>query len=239
MKPIGSATTTTLATAGSATGTPHGGHGSATPESLRAAAWLAARRPAEVDQAALSRASLHGAELTVRYETRFPQGPNGERLGFYQVATGCSVDGDPEARESALAEIRKFLTPAPQREIEAWLAELSVIVAKRQGDEFEESLRVAAYASRLAAYPADVAREALLGRTWKFWPCWEELSKVCNQLASPRKHMELALGKPPAPRDEERRPRTEEERERQRAMIADLLRELTQGDETPTSGSPA
>lgn len=88
------------------------------------------------------------------------------------------------------------MQPAEQRDIEAWLAELSVIVAKRADDEFSETLRLESYASRLRQYPADVAKSALLDRTWKFWPAWEELEKVCEALTSPRKAMLSALQNP-------------------------------------------
>ena len=130
-----------------------------------------------MDKAAVSRASQHGVGLRVRYECRFPSGPNGEHLPSYMVAVACEVSpsGDHDA---ALADLRNFMTPAPMREIEAWLAVLSVTVAKRQEDEFTEELRLTAYASRLARYPADVVK-TVTGQTFKFWPTWEEIEKRC------------------------------------------------------------
>jgi hypothetical protein len=100
-------------------------------DTRRVAAWLAAQRPEDMDEAAASRALQHGVALKVRYEMRFPSGPNGEILPSYQVAVGCSIDGDAAGLAPAIADLRNFLTPAPVDEIEAWLAELSVIVAKR------------------------------------------------------------------------------------------------------------
>lgn len=144
----------------------------------------------------------------------------------YQVAVGCDVDG--ENREAALADLRKFCTPAPKREIEVWLAELSVLVAKRPGDEVEESLRVEAYAGRLSDFPADVARSALLGKTWKFWPTWEELEKVCNSLASPRVVMIRALERGPEPKEPQRRPPTDAERARVQSLIDELFPAVSQ-----------
>ncbi|MEB3214490.1 MAG: hypothetical protein VKL39_24290, partial [Leptolyngbyaceae bacterium] len=79
------------------------------------------------------------------------------------------------------------LTPAPKRAIEGWLAELSVIVARRPDDEFAEELRVEAYASRLSRYPADVARHVLLGKTWRFFPTWDELERECEARTAGRK----------------------------------------------------
>ena len=92
-----------------------------------------------------------------------------------------------------LQSVETAMTPAPRREIEAWLAELSVIVARRQEDEFTETLRVEAYASRLQQFPADVASQALLVETWRFWPSWAELEEVCCRLARPRETMLGAL----------------------------------------------
>lgn len=163
----------------------------------------------------------------MRTEWRFPSGPNGERMPSYQVAVGCEVDG--ENREAALADLRKFMTPAPKREIEAWLAELSVLVAKRPSDEFEESLRIEAYAARLSGYPADVARAALLGRTWKFWPTWDELEKVCHSLESPRRVMIRALERGPEPKEPKRRPPSAAEMARVQAMVDEMFPAVSKG----------
>ena len=182
-----------------------------------------------MDKAALSRASQHGVELLVRYEGRYPTGANGESLPSYVVAVDCAIDYRDEAgRENALADVRKFLTPAPVRDIEAMLAELSVIVAKRRDGEFDEMLRLEAYASRLKAYPADVVREALFGKTWQFWPTWAELERICNAKAAPRRHMERVLSTPKAPAEPERRPATQEERDRIQALVNEMFPGVSQ-----------
>jgi uncharacterized protein YdaU (DUF1376 family) len=124
--------------------------------------------------------------------------------------------------------IERFLTPADKRQIEEWLAELSVICAKRRDGEFDEALRLEAYTSRLAQYPADVARHAVLDHSWRFWPAWEELERVCDALAGPRRHMLHALKAPPPPPEPERRPPTAEERERIAVLIAELSPEVSQ-----------
>jgi hypothetical protein len=174
-----------------------------------------------MDKAAVSRASQHGVGLRVKYESRYPSGPNGERLPSYMVAVTCEVspNGDHAA---ALADLRNFLTPAPIREIEAWLAVLSVTVAKRRDDEFTEELRLTTYASRLARYPADVARE-VTSQTYGFWPTWEEMEKRCEALAGPRRHMIAALERGPQPPEPAYRPPTAEERERIRAMVEEMF----------------
>jgi len=217
MKPIGSAIITPQREAGSGTGTPLGGRGLATPENSRVAAWLARQTPADMDKAAVSRASQHGVGLRVKLESRYPEsGPS------YMVATACEVspDGDHSA---ALTDLRNFLTPAPIRQIEAWLAELSVLVAKRHGDEMEEGLRLTAYASRLSRYPADVARAVTIGASYKFWPTWEEMEKRCEAMTSPRRVMISALECGPQPPEPEYRPPSPEERERIQSLIDQMF----------------
>lgn len=193
----------------------------------RVSAWLAKQAPADMDKAAVSRASQHGVGLQVRYEWRFPSGPNGESLPSYQVAVAC--EASPAGNHAgALADLRNFLTPAPAREIEAWLAELSVVVAKRRDDPFDEGLRLEAYASRLRQYPADVARSALFKKPgWMFWPTWSELEKVCDTLVAPRNRMIFALENPPTP-DPVRRPATETERARVQALVDEMFPSVSQ-----------
>ena len=87
MKPISSAIITPPTQTHSPTGTPLGGHGLATQEnSHRVATWLAGQRPLDMDKAAVSRALSHGVGLRVKYEFRYPEGPNGEHLPSYMIA---------------------------------------------------------------------------------------------------------------------------------------------------------
>lgn len=185
------------------------------------ATWLSKQAPSDMDNAAVKRASQHGVALRVRYEGRFPTGPNGERLPSYTVATACeaSPTGDHAA---ALADLRNFMTPATLREIEAWLAVLSVTVAKRRDDEFTEELRLTTYAGRLARYPADVVR-AVTSATYGFWPTWEEMEKRCEALAGPRRHMIAALERGPAPPEPIFRQPTEEEKSRIQALVDEMF----------------
>ena len=165
------------------------------------------------------RASSHGVTLTLEKTGHATYDDRGNMTGFVTFAKGCEVTGSEEAREAALADLVKFNTPAPVRAIEAWLAELSVIVARRGDDDFGDELRLSAYASRLAGFPADVVKRALLGESWKFWPTWSELEKVCDRLHSPRKHMIAALHRGPQYQEPERRPATQEERDRAQQLI--------------------
>lgn len=176
-----------------------------------------------MDVAAVSRASSHGVGLEVRVESRYPVGANGERMGSYEVAVGCRINGTTESRNNALADLLNFQTPASTRQIEDWLAELSVISASRSREEMESALMISAYASRLGEYPADVVRNALLIKSWKWWPTWDELRSYCEAKAGPRRHMIAALQNPEKPAEPERRPATDEEKARIQALIDEMF----------------
>lgn len=210
-------------------GDKHGETGSGTKPLVTSeiADWLAGKVPTDMDQAAVSRASSHGVGLRVKYECRFPSGPNGERLPTYDVAVGCDIS-DKGDRDAALSDLRNFMTPAPMRQIEEWIARLSVVCAKRRDDDFSEELRVVEYASRLSRYPADVARHVLLSQSYKFFPTWAELESRAEAMASPRKHMIAALERGPEPQEPKRRPPTQEERDRIQKMVDEMFPQKSQ-----------
>ena len=224
MKHLHSAITTLQKEPSAQTGMRRGELGLETPENSRLVAWLAGQAPADVDKAAVLRASQLGVDLRVKVDYRFPKDERGNSLPVVMVVKGCDVIGTPEARSQAIDALGKLETPAPSRELEGWLAELAVITAKRVGDEFEETLRLEAYASRLRKYPADVARAALLDRSWRFWPSWAELEAVCFQLAAPRRAMLKAMQDSASETYREERERVSAER------AAEIMREVFGGD---------
>lgn len=154
----------------------------------------APRTPQDTDAALRSRASRLGVGLRPVVETRYPK-----NAPAYDLVVGCEVTGSISQADAAAEMVRRTLEPANARDIEGWLAELSVVVVRRQDDEFAEALRLEAYASRLRQYPADVARSAILGKTWKFWPAWSEVEAECERLVAPRRHMLAALENPTKP----------------------------------------
>ena len=215
------------------------------------ATWLSSKYPSDIDGAAVSRAAVHGVTLAVRYEGRYPYGPNGERMPSYQVATACGIDGTDAQRQAAKADLENFTTPAPVRNIEMWLAELSVITAGRGREGFDAELMVTAYSSRLEMFPADVVRYAILSKSWKWFPTWEELEKVCNAKAGPRRHMIAALSQPAPDPEKTYRPATQDEKDRIAELVAERFpnvpqawrdraaKEAAQGDcmaDTPKGG---
>ena len=158
----------------------------------------------------------------MRYEFRYPSGPNGESMPSYAVAVACDVSNSGD-HEAALSDLRNFMTPAPIRQIEGWLAELSVIVARRADDQFADELRVSVYSSRLARFPADVVSSVLLQTAYRFWPTWEELEKRCKALTGPRAQMIAALERGPTLHEQERRAATNDEKARIQAMVDELF----------------
>jgi hypothetical protein len=185
-----------------------------------------------MDKAAVSRASSHNVALTVRYEGRYPTAANGERLPSYQVAVACDAHGSDDDRRRALADLVNFTTPAPHRVIEEWIAELSVISASRGKDEMELGLMLNAYVSRLSLYPADVVRDALLVKPWKWFPTWDELRSYCEAKAGPRRHMIAALQAPaPDPEPSYRAP-TQAERDRVQALVDEMFPRASEFDRT-------
>lgn len=79
------------------------------------------------------------------------------------------------------------MCPAPDRFIEEWLVELSVLTVPRHDDDLSAALRLAAYTRQLAPYPADAVKAALLGRAWQFFPSWAELHAVLEDSVKPRR----------------------------------------------------
>ena len=244
MKQIASAITTTPKATDTATGTPHGERGLATRENtLAIAAWLAGKAPQDVDKVAVSRlSSQHGVCLEIKYNHVMQYDANGNKLGYLTAAGGCNVSLREGADlQAALSDLENFQTPAPKEQIEMWLAELSVTVAKRQDDHFADALRLEVYSSRLCQFPADVAKTAILETRWKFWPTWAEMEEVCDRAASIRRHMAAAIKRGPQQPEKEWRHATPEERARIQALVDELFpkrtpEERAQAVDAATSG---
>lgn len=149
----------------------------------------------------------------------------GNVIAHESPVRSVDVSGPADSMQIVLADLEKMKIPAPTSAIEAWLAELSVIVSRRPDDQFTEALRAQAYSSRLARYPADVARHAVLGKTWRFWPSWDELEKVCEAMVAPRNAMIVAIQRY-TPTQEE--PRELPSLERRREMVAEAQRVIAE-----------
>ena len=197
----------------------------ALPQIARMQTWLVSQAPKAVDQAAVSQALSHGVKLDVQYKMTFPKDPEtGESLGVYEVVSNVEATGGNAA--AALADIEKLMVPAPTAQLERLIAELSVITAKRQDDEFTEALRVTAYARRLADYPADVVTDVLTNWRGKFFPTFEELRRVCDAKTGPRRAMINALRFKHKPAEEARELPSMERRRELAAQAEQMLRGL-------------
>jgi hypothetical protein len=85
-------------------------------------------------------------------------------------------------------------------------------------------LQLVAYASRLATYPADVVSHALRRTSWRFWPSWFELEKLCDGLAQPRRAMMAAIDRVAQGLTEEEAEAKEERKRCDPKVVAELVR---------------
>ena len=151
---------------------------------------LASRSPAEVNSLLVSSVQQCGVTLREAIEARggyeMPDGSMAPvSYSRRYVVDGASLSDIEAARE----KVAHAMTPPTRSQVEGWLAELSVITARREDDQMTEALRLAAYSNRLSDYPADVVRHALLAHRWKFFPSWMELAQVCDEGLKHRKQM--------------------------------------------------
>ena len=196
MRQTDSATTTSQGGRPSGTGMLAGERGSATPEnSQQVAHWLAARSTAEVNRSVVSSVQQCGVRLREDIDWRGSyERPDGSIAPAQATRRGwIAAAMTPAQIAEAQGKVAASMTPASESQITRWIAELSVITARREDAPETEALRLAAYRSRLAAYPADVAREALLVHGWKFFPAWAELAEVCDRLVEDRRRIKAAL----------------------------------------------
>lgn len=174
--------------------------------------------------------------------------PDGTIVPAQATRRGWIAAGETSDQiEAARAKLGASMTPAMPDQIDRWIAELSVITARREDPPEVEALRLAAYRSRLVAFPADVAREALLGHAWRFFPAWAELAEVCDRLVAERRQIKAALDRAAAEQAErELRARalpaeetvsqTQEEaeasRKRRATLLGDMIAEMRAKAET-------
>lgn len=139
-----------------------------------------------------SLALSHGVEMSSgkRLVGRYDE--YGSYVGSDLVPDVIRAAGTPEQRQAVVEAIEQTMRPATREVIEEWLAELSVIAPSRVEDEMTWNLRLEAYWRRLGGYPADIVRQVLLGRTWRFFPSWYELEQQLEPLVREREAMRAA-----------------------------------------------
>lgn len=189
----------------------------------------------------------HGVSLVEDREITFAtEGPNGEMIPAREPRLlGYRVHG--VVTQDLAERLDGFLAPAESPMIEQWLAELSVISAKRVDDDFSEELRLTAYTRRLGAYPADLVRHVLLVERWKFFPTWQELAERLDAMLAERERMIRAVQRRAAKEAERSTEQSEpepeisaEEREARRKRMAEIanqtLREMRANMGVPQKG---
>lgn len=138
-------------------------------------------------------------------------------------ASGAEVSGPADAIGTWAQKIAAVQTPTPRDMVEIWLAELSVSAKKRQEDGFSDALRIEVYSRELARYPADVVKEALAPRRWKFWPALSEVQEICDAMCRTRAVYAAAAARGPAPQPAPARQATEAEKARVQALVDELF----------------
>jgi len=153
-------------------------------------------------------ASSHGVVLSSGKRLVGRHDQYGACIGSDLVPDVIRASGTPEQRQAVADAIAETMQPAPNDTIEEWIAELSVIAPSRADDEMTGMLRLEAYRRRLAGYPADIVRQVLFGRTWRFFPSWFELEEQLEPLVRERDAMRAACLRTeqrPAPQDQPER----------------------------------
>jgi len=181
------------------------------------------RTAAQTDQALRSLASSQGVNLTSGMTLKATYDGNGAFIGSELVPATVMASGNPDALALVAEKVRSTMRPASREKIEQWVAELSVITAPRKSDGMTMELMLAAYSRRLAEYPADMVREVLILRTWKFFPTWAELKEALDVMLADRRAMlaacEASVPRPAPAQDPDRVVLTAEQRA---ALAAEL-----------------
>lgn len=155
---------------------------------------LAAQTPDQVNSLVVSLAQQFAVKLdqvpTMRGGAELP---DGSRTPVTYEWHWSAKGKNSEQALAAADRAEGSMTPATKNQIIGWIAELSVISARRADDQMADDLRLAAYSRRLADYPADIARHALLEHRWKFFPTWAELGDVCDKMRDQRRVMISAI----------------------------------------------
>ena len=148
-----------------------------------------AATPTETNSQLRSRALSRGVEISSGKRFKGKYDENGACIGSELVPDTIHANGSLADMAAMADDIADTMAPAPRDTIEEWLAELYVIAPSRADDEMTATLKLEAYGRRLAEYPADMVRHALLQKTWRFFPSWFELEDVLKPMKQERDAM--------------------------------------------------
>jgi len=103
----------------------------------------------------------------------------------------------PEIIAAAQAALAPWLQPLDRREAVKALAQLRLLVRRRNETNDDLDAQTALYAAKLEAYPADVVVH-VIGK-WadreEWWPSWAELKAQCDRHSRRRMALKAALAK--------------------------------------------
>jgi hypothetical protein len=113
-------------------------------------------------------------------------------------------DGADMQRASSI--ITALQAPAPQNEIEKWLAVASSVMARSKRDHAENMLAAEVYVQALSDYPGDVVRQLLdrktgIPRQMTFFPGLKELCDMADALMGDRASVMQEFSDPRFPRE--------------------------------------
>lgn len=139
-----------------------------------------------------------------------------------EILDSATISGSPSDIAAYRDRFNKAMTPADERTLDGWIAELDAITVRRDGGEVANHVLLQAYRKRLAQYPADVVHHALLTKLWKFFPTWAELSEECDSLVKKRMLISAAFDRPALPKPAADKPLSAEERGKVRDRVEEL-----------------
>jgi hypothetical protein len=169
--------------------------------------------PAQTDLNLRSQALSLNVEISAGKALKPVYDDKGVFLGNELQDAPLVASGSPTQRAELARMIGHSLTPPTRDDVEEWLAELSVISPMRADDAGTGALRLEAYVERLCKQPADIVRDVLLVKTWRFFPSWFELDGEISTLRRTRDAMLAAcLHKKKPAQDSEQEERVTAER---------------------------
>lgn len=160
-----------------------------------ARARLLAQKPTETD-ANLLRWLESSLSVVAKPEARMMFQTTG---GYYAKVTGFDIAGlTADNRSQAIDAVKAAMTPPTVDQCEEWIASLHAVCARRSDDQDTLSLVMSLYASCIAQYPADIAKEACMEfalRTAKpnWFPTLSEVNEACEKATNQRKQLLASL----------------------------------------------
>ncbi len=133
--------------------------------------------------------------LTSSYLVSTSRSLFGDDGQFSGRVVGYYLEGEPDDLVEARLLFEAVMVPAAPKDILKMLHRLKLLTVARNTDHADLTLQLAAYASELGDWPADVVRQVLADQPSrsKWWPAWAELEEALAQAMQPRAALRDAL----------------------------------------------